>query len=66
LDLLCECEVNEYTQFTPRYFVEKLNIKNWNEVEKLIKEIGNQPWWFDYVDTLEKGKNKFNELLNKL
>jgi hypothetical protein len=49
----------------PRYFVERLGFKTWDEVASFIARQDNVPWWWmlDWDDLHAKARKKFCELV---
>ena len=49
----------------PRYFVERLGFKTWDEVASFIGSQDSTPWWWmlEWDDVHSKAKKKFQELV---
>ncbi len=49
----------------PRYFVDVLGYKTWNQVEAYINQQENIIWWLDDENSHENSKRKFAELVSQ-
>lgn len=51
----------------PRYFVERLGFKSWDQVASFISRQDSPPWWWmlDWDDVHAKAKRKFEDLVQK-
>jgi hypothetical protein len=49
----------------PRYFVEKLGFKTWDQVSSFIARQDSTPWWWmlEWDDLHNKARSKFQELV---
>lgn len=49
----------------PRYFVERLGFKTWDQVSNFIARQDNSPWWWmlEWEDLHTKARSKFLELV---
>jgi len=49
----------------PRYFVERLGFKTWDEVANFIARQDSAPWWWmlEWDDLHDKARRKFQELV---
>jgi hypothetical protein len=49
----------------PRYFVERLGFKTWDQVSNFIARQDNSPWWWmlEWDDLHEKARKKFQEVV---
>jgi hypothetical protein len=52
-------------QLLPRYFVEYLGLKTWDEVRNFIADQESEPWWWmlEWDDLHDKARKKFQELI---
>jgi len=50
----------------PRYFVERLGFKTWDEVANFIARQDNTPWWWmlEWDGLHEKARKKFQQLID--
>jgi hypothetical protein len=50
----------------PRYFIERLGFKTWDEVANFVARQDNTPWWWmlEWDGLHEKARNKFQQLVD--
>lgn len=53
-------------QMLPRYFVEYLGLKTWDEVSRFVANQDSAPWWWmlDWDNLHDKARKKFQELID--
>ena len=53
-------------QLLPRYFVEYLGLKTWDEVRLFVANQESAPWWWmlDWDNLHDKARRKFQELID--
>ncbi len=64
-DLLDWMQVGFLPLLLPRYFVERLGFKTWDQVANFIARQDSTPWWWmlDWDDLHDKARRKFHELV---
>jgi len=64
-DLLDWMQVGFLPVLLPRYFVERLGFKTWDQVASFISRQDSTPWWWmlEWDDLHAKAKRKFQELV---
>ena len=64
-DLLDWMQVGFLPLLLPRYFVERLGFKTWDQVANFISRQDSVPWWWmlEWDDLHAKAKRKFQELV---
>ncbi len=59
------CDVGDESELLPRYFVERMGLQSWDEVQDYLNELKIMPWWLDnYDESLDSVKVKFRELVH--
>jgi hypothetical protein len=65
LELLAICDEDDYTEITPRYFVDTKGYERWEQVIEHISKMRAQPVWFDDYDNMkDMAKKKFEYFVN--
>jgi len=56
-------QVGFMPQLLPRYFVERLGFKSWDQVCNFVAENGSTPWWWmlDWENVHDKAVKKFHQ-----
>ena len=64
-DLLDWMQVGFLPLLLPRYFVERLGFKSWDQVSNFIGRQDSAPWWWmlEWDDLHAKARKKFQELV---
>jgi len=67
-DLLDWMQVGYSPLLLPRYFVERLGFKTWDQVASFIARQDSPPWWWmlEWDDLHAKAKKKFCELVQSM
>jgi len=65
-DFLDWMQVGFLPLLLPRYFVERLGFKTWDQVASFIARQDSKPWWWmlDWDDLHLKARHKFQELID--
>jgi hypothetical protein len=64
-DILNWMEVGFLPVLLPRFFVEQLGLKTWDQVSSFVSRQDSAPWWWmlEWDDLHSKAKRKFQELV---
>ncbi|HXG94812.1 MAG TPA: hypothetical protein VNN73_20910 [Blastocatellia bacterium] len=64
-DFLDWLQVGFMAQLLPRYFVERLGLKTWDEVRSFISDQTTAPWWWmlEWENLHDKARRKFQQLV---
>ena len=59
------CRLGFLPLLLPRYFVERLGFKTWDQVSSFIARQDSTPWWWmlEWDDLHAKARKKFQELV---
>jgi hypothetical protein len=58
-------QIGFMAQLLPRYFIERLGLKTWDQVRDFIATENAAPWWWmlEWEGLHDKARNKFQELI---
>ena len=59
LDWMDEEDEDDYVDLIPRYFIERLGYKDWQQVTEHMAQLEHKPWWWYDNELRDKAKEKF-------